>query len=399
LAREPHGAFDQERRLSREQPTVHVLLNATSARLGGGLTTLRNLLRAFSETDGGTRRYTVVARADMREAIDPMVPRVSFVTTGAGPGLGRVVAEQLGMPLRAAALRADVMLSPASVAVLPSPIPQILMFRNMAPFDPDVVARSRGLKQARLRALRAVGIASARTVQKVVFISEYARNATVPQLGIDPARALCIHLGRTASFSPAAIARAPEVLSRSGIEGPYILAVGDFYSHKNFIELVIGFSRARCSLPNGLKLVVAGTHTEAAYTTSVRRTIAREGLEDRVILTGQFPYRDLPALCAAATLFVFPSCCESFPNILVEGLSSGVPTLSSSAGPMPEIAGDGAEYFDPSQPDEIAAGIVRLLGDRPRAEQLARRGLAQAARFSWEATALRLGALLDEAAG
>jgi glycosyltransferase involved in cell wall biosynthesis len=175
-----------------------------------------------------------------------------------------------------------------------------------------------------------------------------------------------------------------------------VLSVSQFYFYKNFVELVIGFARARRAISASVELVIAGEEYDRDYAELVRRTAAREGVTDCVRLVGQVPYTDLPALYAGAELFVFPSACESFPNILIEGMASGTPTISSNRASMPELAGDGAYYFDPFEPDEIAAQIVRLWHDGRAREDLRSRGLARCERYTWEQTARETLRLFEE---
>ena len=378
---------------------MHILVNATSARLGGGITVLRNLLPALCAEDGGRNRYTVVARADVRPSLDPGDPRVRFATPPLGGLLGRAAFEQLVLPVQAATGRADLLFSPAGLATFAATVPQVLMVQNLYPFDADAARRSTPRTRARLAVLRELGVLSARAVRKVVFISDYARDLLSPLFGIPQERAARVHLGRDPSFSPEAARLAPELRARHALPGPYLLSVGDFYPYKNLVELVVGFSRARAALPPDLPLVLAGAEHDPEVAAAVRAAIAREGLEGRVRLLGKVPYQDLPPLYAAASLFVFPSSCENFPNILVEGLACGAPTLCSRLGPMPEVAGDGAAYFDPFDPDDLAAALLRLFRDPEAQARLREKGLAQAARYSWSQTARGLLAVFDEAAG
>jgi glycosyltransferase involved in cell wall biosynthesis len=273
-----------------------------------------------------------------------------------------------------------------------------MIFQNMAPFDPDVVSRMAPKKRRRLNALRRLGIASARWVERVVFISDYAQRMIGAELAIDPDCTRRIHLGRDIAFCPAAAATAAPLLDELGIRGRYLLSVSQFYGYKNFVELVVGFSRARDSLPEDVTLCIAGAEHEVDYAARVRRIIKREGLESRVRLLGHVPYEKLPPLYASASLFLFPSTCENFPNILVEGMASGVPTLASKLGPMPEIAGDGAVYFDPFEPDEIAEVIVRYWQDEAARAALRDRGIRQSERYSWNETARQLLDVMGEAA-
>jgi len=378
---------------------MNIFINATSARLGGGLTVIRNLLPAMAAEDRGENRYTVVARDDVWEHLDPGHPRVRFVTSemGGRSAMTRFLWEQVELPLRVGLRGADVLLSPANLAVLASPVPQVMIFQNMAPFDPDVVSRMRPSKRRRLILLRRLGIASASRVERVVFISDYAQRVIGAELAIDPARTRCIHLGRDVAFCPAAAAKAGPLLDELGIKGRYLLSVSQFYGYKNFVELVVGFSRARGSLPDDVTLCIAGAEHEADYAARVRRIIKREGLESRVRLLGHVPYDKLPPLYARASLFLFPSACENFPNILVEGMASGVPTLASRLGPMPEIAGDGAVYFDPFEPDEIAEVIVRYWQDESARAALRDRGIRRSERYSWNETARQLLEVLRDA--
>jgi glycosyltransferase involved in cell wall biosynthesis len=378
---------------------MRILVNATSARLGGGITVLRNLLPALAAVDGGRHEYTVVALADVAAAMDPNDPRIHFVPFR-HKGLGaRLFWEQLSLPLRAALTRADVLFCPANVAVPGAPVPQVLMFQNMAPFDARVCATASRPVRRRLAVLRWLGIASARAAKRLVFISRFAQRWILPQLHISPLSSDCVYLGRDAAFTPAALERAPATLARLGLRRPYVLSVSHFYHYKNFVELVRGFARARPRLPPEATLAIAGGEHNTEYAAQVRAAIAEAGIASSVKLLGEVPYADLPPLYAAAHLFAFPSSCENFPNILVEGLASGAPTLASRVGPMQEIARDGAAYFDPFDPDDIARAISEAWSDAPARDSLRQRGIAQAGRFDWEETARQLLPVLERAAG
>jgi len=377
---------------------MKILINATSARLGGGITVIRNLLPALASEDGGRNEYVVIGREDVRDQLDTGAERVEFImsTVGGSSSLSRLFREQLDLPLRALFTSADVILSPANLAVFASPRPQVLMFQNVAPFDKDVIQRSAKSRRPRLELLRKLGIVSARLAKRIIFISDFARDLILPHLGIDAARVRRIYMGRDLRFNQGAGAGSDSITARLGIRRHYILSVSQFYFYKNFVELVIGFARARRAIPARVELVIAGEEHNRDYADLVRRTAAREGVADCVHLVGQVPYTDLPALYAGAELFVFPSACENFPNILIEGMASGTPTISSNRASMPELAGDGACYFDPFEPDEIAEQIVRLWHDSRAREDLRRRGLARCERYTWAQTARETLRLFEE---
>ncbi len=377
---------------------MRILVNATSARLGGGITVLRNLLPTLAGQDGGRHEYIVVSHAETAAAVDPKHPRVTFEVARPGDSLGaRLVWEQLQLPARALLDRVDLVFSPGGLAVFAAPAPQVLMYQNMAPFEPRVVARAPAAEQRRFRLLKDLGRLSGRLAKRIVFISRYAQRSILPQIGGRALESRCVHLGRDPSFCPEAAARAPETLARLGITSRYLLSVSQFYFYKNFVELVEGFALALPSIPDDMVLAIAGAEHEAAYAAEVRARIAHHGLEGRVRLLGAVPYGDLPPLYAAAHAFVFPSTVENFPNILVEGLASGAPTFASRLGPMPEIAGDGAAYFDPYDPHDIARALVAAARDDTQRALLRERALERVKRYSWDLTARGLLEVFEEA--
>jgi glycosyltransferase involved in cell wall biosynthesis len=65
----------------------------------------------------------------------------------------------------------------------------------------------------------------------------------------------------------------------------------------------------------------------------------------------------------------------------------GVPVACSDRSSLPEVAGDAALLFDPDDAHAIAAAIERVLGDPAEARRLRHAGRAQAAGFTWAATA------------
>jgi glycosyltransferase involved in cell wall biosynthesis len=61
-------------------------------------------------------------------------------------------------------------------------------------------------------------------------------------------------------------------------------------------------------------------------------------------------------------------------------MASGVPCVVSSHPSLDEAAGDASVRADPEDPEAIAAAVRDALGRR---EELMRRGLAHARRFTW----------------
>jgi glycosyltransferase involved in cell wall biosynthesis len=78
---------------------------------------------------------------------------------------------------------------------------------------------------------------------------------------------------------------------------------------------------------------------------------------------------------------------EGFGLPVIEAMACGTAVLTSNCSSLPEVAGDAAALADPYSVDDIAAKLERLLLDDAYRADLAARGPAQAARFTWAETA------------
>ena len=103
-----------------------------------------------------------------------------------------------------------------------------------------------------------------------------------------------------------------------------------------------------------------------------------------MVLTGHQDGETLVRLYSAADLFVFPSLYEGWTSPPLEAMACGVPVVASRASSLPETVGDAAELVDPLDPADIARGMARVVEDPARRAELRRRGLARAAKFTWE---------------
>lgn len=72
-----------------------------------------------------------------------------------------------------------------------------------------------------------------------------------------------------------------------------------------------------------------------------------------------------------------------------------MPVITSNTSSLPEVAGDAALLVDPHDVDAIAEAMMRILTDEALRAELARRGLENVKRFSWEKCARETLAVLE----
>jgi glycosyltransferase involved in cell wall biosynthesis len=102
---------------------------------------------------------------------------------------------------------------------------------------------------------------------------------------------------------------------------------------------------------------------------------------------------------AGADLMVMPSFIEGFGLPVLEAMACGTPVVCSRAASLPEVAGDAAEYFEPTSVDDLGAALERVLGSRELQETLRHKGLERVKLFTWEECARRHCRVYREALG
>ncbi|OQA24056.1 MAG: GDP-mannose-dependent alpha-(1-6)-phosphatidylinositol monomannoside mannosyltransferase [Chloroflexi bacterium ADurb.Bin344] len=170
----------------------------------------------------------------------------------------------------------------------------------------------------------------------------------------------------------------------------YILSVGRLEERKNTKNLIRAYGLLRDSYPKiKHKLVLSGKRgfrfKEISHEINKLERYAND-----VIITGFVPEKDLPVMYQNASIFVYPSYYEGFGIPILEAFASGVPVACSNASSVPEAAGDGARYFNPGNPKEIAEAMNDILSNPEKSAALVSAGKEQLKKFSWESAAKKV---------
>jgi glycosyltransferase involved in cell wall biosynthesis len=383
---------------------MRIAINGLSARFGGGLAYLRNLLEHLSRIDRDNI-YVVFSSPEQRDSFTVDAPNFSVIVPGF-PGkaiVRRAIWEQTVLPALVRRHSIDVLFSPGGIAllILPRGCKRVNMIQNMAPFS-DELLKSYPISMRKLRflTLRKLYPFFAAGADANIFISRDGLETLQSFMRLESGKSKVIYHGRNELFKPV-----PDDIAvgfartQYGIDGNFILYVSNIARYKKQLEVVKAYHILRSRIAEtgkSVRLVLAGIMVEPSYYREVLALADRLGIRDGITYLGRVPQDHLPHLYSAASVLVFASICENCPNVLIEAMACGAPTVSSNLGPMPEICGDAALYFNPTDPADIAGKMWQLLTDEQIRQNLIRNALENVKRFSWEETARRTLRVFEE---
>jgi glycosyltransferase involved in cell wall biosynthesis len=359
---------------------MKIVINAYSARQGGGQTYLLNLLRHLPENT--PPQIEVFAPKYLQLPEHPCIKRAHTLWPTENPIL-RALWERWLLPHYLKRSHADILFCPGGLVATKVPVGcrVVTMFRNMMPFDAPTLQRMPwGLQRLRTHILRTLMLRSMRESNLTIFISAFARGVIEALIRIPNAVTIPHGISESFRFQDSPLPR-PTFVG----EDPYLLYASKIESYKHHEEIVRGYALLSDELRNKYRLVFAG-EAGGAFANRLRRTIARLELGDRVQICGAINYQELPALYQNAEANIFASSCENCPNILLEALASGRPVLSSDVDPMPEFGGKGIGYFSPFDPLSIATAMHRVLEEPQTANSWARAAHERSNMYDWKQT-------------
>jgi len=157
--------------------------------------------------------------------------------------------------------------------------------------------------------------------------------------------------------------------------------VGSLEPRKNLSLLIKALGMVKTTIP----LIMAGW--EGWGDKPWMAEIERQGLQQRVFVTGYVDDEDLARLYSGARALVYPSLYEGFGLPLLEAMACGCPVICSNAASLPEVAGNAAVLFHPNDYKALAKGIDRLIEDSEFRNDLIRKGFGRSAQFNWRQSA------------
>ena len=246
----------------------------------------------------------------------------------------------------------------------------IVTIHDLSPF----VANKTGFRNWISRLI----IKNVRKASMVVTISENTKNDVIKILGIPKEKIDVVYNG--ISHNIFKVRNKTKIRHELGIEDgtKIILHVTVDEPRKNISTILKAVNDLRKKYPKIL-FVRVGKHRN-----ETEKLIDSFNLRNNMICLGYLNEEVLAKWYNAADIFVFPSSFEGFGLPPLEAMASGTPVICSNATSLKEIIGEAALIIDPEDYVSLSKNIEEVFLNKTLRENLIKKGLKQAKKFSWE---------------
>lgn len=210
----------------------------------------------------------------------------------------------------------------------------------------------------------------AREVDRIIAVSSFVKNEIVELLNINPEKIVVIPEAPDPQYQKPDKENIERTKRKFKLPEKYLLVVGTD-PRKNVPTILKAFSKIRENIPE-LGLVIAG------------RKQGDLPEKENIFYLGHVSEEDKIALYSGAEALVYISTYEGFGLPILEAMQLGCPVITSNISSMPEVAGSAAQLVDPTDAQEVAIGIEKVLSGR---KKWIEKGTERAQQFSWEDTA------------
>lgn len=336
-------------------------IDASNLRDGGGATHLTELLRAAQPTEQGFTQIIVWGGKLILSQIEdrPWLTKIHQPMLDETL-LSRLLWQKFHLDKLARQNRCNILFIPGGTH-FGNFRPYVTMCQNMLPFEWSEIRRY-GVSWLTFKylVLRGFHLAAFRQADGLIFLSEYSIKALRPLMKGAIGKTVLIPHGVDERFRKEPKPQKP--LSAYSAELPFhLLYVSQIAPYKHQWNVINAVDQLRkLGLPLTLELIGTMDFSGRRFNKALTDHDANS---EWIHYQGEVPFNLVHESYLNADLFVFASSCESISMVLIESMAAGLPIACSKRGPMPSMLGNGAVYFDPEDPSDIARAIKTLVDD------------------------------------
>ncbi len=369
--------------------TKIILIYCLSSVSGGAVSYIRNispLLSALFRNSSEGHKLKFLAHEDQRDLLQSIdESQIIWIKGNRPTGYGRMLWEYQNIDQIVRKENIDVLFTPYQIGPQMHGPKYVLMLRNMEPFlcgeysyTPISRLRNYLLKQFSSRTLQ--------QADRIIAVSEFARDHLTKSLKIERERIRMIHHGRNEKLIPDGNTETDrDILSRLGVRDNYILTCGSLLPYRRCEDVIAAFNQcAEDTLHARTQLLIAGAGTDRRYGRLIHRAIAASPYGDRILALGHVPWETMTALYRRCVLCVIATEIEACPNIAIEAMSAGCVIVSSDRPPLPEIFQGASLEYPARNIKHLANQMQQGIIDENLRREMKVRAIQRAEAFSWE---------------
>jgi glycosyltransferase involved in cell wall biosynthesis len=216
---------------------------------------------------------------------------------------------------------------------------------------------------------------SVREADRVLCISQNTANDLMRLFGVPAEKIAVTYLGFSDVFT-----EPPPAGETSPHDRPYLLYVGHRGGYKNFRATLQAYADSP-SLREQFDLVTFGGFLLGEEERLLAKSLGLAPTQLRRLAGSD---ADLARAYRHARVFVYPSLYEGFGIPPLEAMSAGCVVACADTSSIPEVVGDAAATFDPSDVGSIRRTMEQACFDEALRHRLVQGGRERVGAFSWD---------------
>lgn len=230
----------------------------------------------------------------------------------------------------------------------------------------------------------------------VVMMTEWGKQDLIARYRLTPEK---VHVVPGAPMLEVYESSEDEMLDlkeRFRLPDAFLLYPAQTWPHKNHLRLIQAIADLR---DRGINVPLVFSGRTNYFSARLRKEVERLSLGDQVMWVGFVTATEIRSLYELSMGVVFPSKFEGFGFPILEAMWAGKPVACSDVGPIAEVAGEAALYFDADDVSSIADAVRDLYTDPSLRASLISKGNDRVGRYSWERTASMFRDLYRQVSG
>lgn len=216
--------------------------------------------------------------------------------------------------------------------------------------------------------------------------TEWTRQDVIAKYGLAPEKVSVIPWGPVFdAYAPPSMQQRAATSRKFALPSQFFIYPAVTWPHKNHEDILRAVHLLKTR--HGRQVQVFFTGAATTYHHKLDALASELGIAGQLHHLGFVTADELQSILGAATAMIYASRFEGFGLPILEAFHARIPLLSSNATVLPEVAQNGALYFSPGRPDELADLMMQTLDDEGLRKSLVERGTAVLAGYSADAMA------------